>query len=244
MNVTHVVVNADDFGQSEGVNRGVITAVREGIVTSVSLMVRWPHAPAAVESISAHQHVSVGLHLDLGEWFYDRGWYPRYEVVKVDDATAEAEVGRQVDRFIDLVGRAPSHIDSHQHVHRHEPVRSQVLKAAKELDVPVREVADPAAYVGGFYGQNDKGESHPELISPAALISLIHGLGPGWYEIGCHPGDGSDRGTTYGKEREIETATLCDPRVAAAVADSNIHIISRTEVGSCSACASIAVTTP
>jgi predicted glycoside hydrolase/deacetylase ChbG (UPF0249 family) len=42
-----LIVNADDFGQSAGVNRGVIEAHENGIVTSASLMVRWPDAADA-----------------------------------------------------------------------------------------------------------------------------------------------------------------------------------------------------
>ena len=37
-----LIVNADDFGQSTGVNQGIITAYEQGIVTSASLLVRWP----------------------------------------------------------------------------------------------------------------------------------------------------------------------------------------------------------
>ena len=40
-----VIVNADDFGQSAGINRGIVEAHERGIVTSASLMVRWPAAP-------------------------------------------------------------------------------------------------------------------------------------------------------------------------------------------------------
>ena len=42
-----LIVNADDFGQTAGVNRGVIEAHDRGIVTSASLMVRWPAAAEA-----------------------------------------------------------------------------------------------------------------------------------------------------------------------------------------------------
>jgi len=47
----YLIVNADDFGQSQGVNRGVIAAHEHGIVTSASLMVRWP---AAIEAAAIH----------------------------------------------------------------------------------------------------------------------------------------------------------------------------------------------
>ena len=63
-----LIVNADDFGQSAGVNRGVAMAHEQGIVTSASLMVRWPAATGAAAFGRAHPGLSVGLHVDLGEW--------------------------------------------------------------------------------------------------------------------------------------------------------------------------------
>ena len=42
-----LIMNADDFGISPGVNAGIIEAHERGIVTSASLMVRWPDAVAA-----------------------------------------------------------------------------------------------------------------------------------------------------------------------------------------------------
>ena len=48
----HLIVNADDFGQSAGINRGIIEAHEHGIVTSTSLMVRWPAAGARWGSAS------------------------------------------------------------------------------------------------------------------------------------------------------------------------------------------------
>ena len=46
----YLVVNADDFGRSEGVNRGILRAHERGIVTSTSLMVRWPAAEHAARA--------------------------------------------------------------------------------------------------------------------------------------------------------------------------------------------------
>jgi predicted glycoside hydrolase/deacetylase ChbG (UPF0249 family) len=45
----YLIVNADDFGQSAGINRGIIAAHEQGMVTSASLMVRWPAAHEAAD---------------------------------------------------------------------------------------------------------------------------------------------------------------------------------------------------
>ena len=60
----YLIVNADDFGQSDGVNRGIVRAHEGGIVTSASLMVRWPAAEEAAACARTHLRLSVGLHLD------------------------------------------------------------------------------------------------------------------------------------------------------------------------------------
>src|SRR5215210_6058372 len=93
-----LIVNADDFGQSPGVNRGVIAAHERGIVTSASLMVRWPAAAEAAAYARARPGLSVGLHVDLGEWVYrDGAWAARYEVARADDrAAVAAELARQL----------------------------------------------------------------------------------------------------------------------------------------------------
>src|SRR5260370_41814291 len=131
----YVIVNADDFGQSSAVKRGVTHAYEHGMVTSGSLMVRWPAAGEAAEFARNHPSLSLGLHIEFGEWVYrDENWVPVYNVVLLDDGTAlRNEVSRQLAVFRTLTGRNPSHIDSHQHAHLHEPARSVVLEAALPL---------------------------------------------------------------------------------------------------------------
>ena len=149
-NKRYLIVNADDFGLSAGVNRGIIRAHEEGILTSASLMVRYPAAAEAAHYALQHPRLSVGLHLDLAEWVYRNDeWVARYEVVPPDDEKAVAgEVTRQLEAFRRLLGRDPSHIDSHQHVHRNEPARSVVSQVAQRLAVPLRSVspADPVLW--------------------------------------------------------------------------------------------------
>lgn len=221
-----LVINADDFGRSPGITRGVLRAHTEGVVTSTSLMVRYgPDSETAAEAAAAHPALDVGLHLDLAEWaFRDGEWRCRYRVVDTDDATAvQAELEAQLARFRQLLGRNPTHLDSHQHVHRDEPVRAVVARAGRILGVPVRH-ASRAKYCGAFYGQGRHGAPLPDGITPAALAGLVHGLAPGTTELACHPAAAIDVDTDYAAERLAELEALCAPSVRAAVTDAGIRL--------------------
>src|SRR4030095_13514904 len=103
-----------------------VRAHETGIVTSASLMVRLPAARDAADYARRRPQLSVGLHLDMGEWVYEGcQWRKLYEVVNVDDAAAvRAEAERQAELFLQLLGRPPTHVDSHQHPHRSDPLTS------------------------------------------------------------------------------------------------------------------------
>jgi predicted glycoside hydrolase/deacetylase ChbG (UPF0249 family) len=220
-----LIVNADDFGLSRGVNRGVAMAHEQGIVTSASMMVRGSAAGDAATIARRLPRLSVGLHVDLGEWEYaDRSWRAVYEVVPSDDRTAvEAELQRQLDRFHTLVGRGPTHLDSHQHVHRDEPVRSVLMGACAALDVPLR-AESGIRYCGEFYGQTGTGEPIPGAVDAASLVTLVQRLPEGLVELGCHPAASRDASSTYRDERVAELAALCDARVRRAIDTEEIEL--------------------
>ena len=222
-----LIVNADDFGRSAAINRGIIATVEQGIVTSTSLMVRWPSSADAAAYARDRRDVGVGLHIDLGEWVYRKGnWEPSYRVVPGTDARAVAEeVERQLRTFQTLVGRNPTHLDSHQHVHRNEPTRAAVIEFGRRLGVPVRHFSPAVRYCGAFYGQTDEGEALPDAVSVDALIRILKRLAPGISELCCHPGAG-DRETPYGRERDWEATTLCDSRVRDAIVGEGIRLCS------------------
>lgn len=188
-----LIVNADDLGLSEAVNEGVFAAHEEGIVTSASLMVGRPAASAAVAKLGEDPSLAVGLHLELGE-----------------------EFRRQLDRFRELVGCDPTHLDSHKHVHEAEPVVAVAEALAAELGVPLRNRA--IRYEGSFYGR--------DAISPEHLMELIRALPPGWTEIGCHPAAGPVPTSSYDAERQIELETLRDPRVKNLLNVSDVRLCS------------------
>jgi chitin disaccharide deacetylase len=212
--VRELVVNADDFGLSPGVNRGIVRAHLEGIVTSASLMVRQPAAEDAAELVRELPRMGIGLHVDLAEWVArPSGWEPLYAFVDDRDGSAVArEVERQLVLFENLVGRPPDHLDSHQHAHRSEPLRSILGRVANELRVPLR-FHSRFSYFGGFYGQAREGRPLPDAISPRALRTAIAELPEGAIELCCHPAAQLDFESSYGRERLQELETLCDPTV-------------------------------
>ena len=223
-----LIVNADDFGQSAGINRGIIEAHEHGIVTSASLMVRWPAAAAAAAYARSRPALSVGLHVDLGEWTYRRGaWMALYERVDLADSDAvDREVGAQLERCRDLLGSNPTHLDSHQHVHRRAPARAILQRLTEQLDVPLRDFSPSVRHCGDFYGQGARGESMPHLIAPSALIALLRRLPHGVTELGCHPGYADDLDTMYRDERAVELHALCDRGIRRIIADEEISLVS------------------
>jgi predicted glycoside hydrolase/deacetylase ChbG (UPF0249 family) len=101
----------------------------------------------------------------------------------------ELEVSRQLEAFQDLLGKDPAHINSHQHVHMHEPVRSITLQVCQRLGISLRNLSPELHYFTRFYGQTVKGLPLPTHISLEWLVEILSTLLPtGWTVLTCHPG--------------------------------------------------------
>jgi predicted glycoside hydrolase/deacetylase ChbG (UPF0249 family) len=206
-------------------------AHERGIVTSASLMVRWPSSMEAADYARSHMQLSLGLHVDFGEWTYRNDtWVAVYQVIPTDDADAAArELALQLECFRHLVGTDPTHLDSHQHVHRTNPLRSVFVDCARQLGIPLRDADPGIRYDGSFYGQSGRGCPVPEAITVEALVRLIEDLPPGVTELGCHPGERDDTlDSMYSTERVAELKVLCDPRVRAAIRQCGVRLVNRT----------------
>jgi predicted glycoside hydrolase/deacetylase ChbG (UPF0249 family) len=230
----YLVVNADDFGLSESVNAGTARAHEHGIVTAATMMVRGHAAQEAADYARRTPSLSVGLHVDLAEWEYQDGqWHARYTVVdSADEDAVREEVNRQLASFRTLLGRDPSHLDSHQHVHREPPVAGVLRRLGAKLGVPVRHQAKDIAYRGDFYGQTGRGDPYPAAITVEALLQVLRTLPPGVTELGCHPGlADAELDNVYRDERPVEVEVLCDPRVRTMVDDVGIRLVSFDDLG-------------
>ncbi len=112
---TRLVLNADDFGRSRSINRAVIRAHLEGVLTSASLMVTGDAADEAVVLARRNPALAVGLHLVLA------GSHPaaagaRYVLSRAARADLAREVATQFDLFA-ATGLPLDHVNGHMHLH-------------------------------------------------------------------------------------------------------------------------------
>ena len=241
-----LIVNADDYGLTAGVSRGILDAHRRGIVTSTTLLVNRPVDPALIEALKS-SGLGVGLHMNLtlgppvaparrvaslvdGEGRFVRDAREAAQRARKDEA--RIELGMQIDEFRRVVGRFPTHLDSHHHVGRHEPILELVLDFARAIKVPVRtqdpEVRAMARKVALKTPDHFMGESGPDAYwSSERVLAHLRELPGGVTEFMTHPGyyDDDLSYSRYGRQRETEMTGLTDPRARALIEQEGIRLI-------------------
>lgn len=191
-----LVVTADDFGISPGVNRGIVVAHRRGLVTSTSLMPNLPAAEDALARAAECPSLGLGLHLtltagrplsppDMVPTLVDRsGRFPvlgallaRLSTGRVRRAELEREVEAQITWLLERKVR-PDHLDAHHHVHVHPRVADLALELAARYAIPYVRCPDE-----GLSWPAPR-EAHAKDLARAAIIWLFarrlrSRLGPG-----------------------------------------------------------------
>jgi predicted glycoside hydrolase/deacetylase ChbG (UPF0249 family) len=227
-----LLFNADDFGQSPGINQGIIRSFENGLVLNTSLMTRYKYSEPATEYAKSNPRLDVGLHIDLGEWkLSNNEWIAVYEVVPMNNTEKiKTEIYWQIEKFIKLMGVPPTHLDSHQHTHLRKHILPIVQNFAAELNIPLRSCTNSIKYCGKFYGQTNECITDLDMITTSALKVIIDDLEPGITEVACHPALETDIETMYMHERILELQTLCDPTIIDYLASKNIIISTFTAV--------------
>lgn len=168
-----LIVNADDFGLAESINRGIIKGYKDGFITSTSLMCSAPAFKDAVVLAQAHPGLGVGIHLTLvGDvapvlppeqvptLVDDKGVFPENYVLFVKKLytggiklpEVKAELTAQIGRGL-ATGLHFTHLDSHQHLHVLPGVSSVVLQLCREYKFKaVRIPGEAYLWNGGFDG--------------------------------------------------------------------------------------------
>ncbi len=244
--VRHLIVNADDFGLTAGVSRGILQAHRHGVVTSTTALVNLGPQPELDAEAAGAPDLGLGLHLNLtwgtpvsppaavpslvdAEGRLGRDPERLQTVASLDDLRRETEA--QLEAFHRRFGRAPTHLDSHHHVHRLPRVREVVLELALTARLPLRSpdpgLRDGLRRHGILTPDHFLGDAGAEPYwTTERLLDTLAGLPLGVTELMCHPGyfDAALAFSRYGRQREVELAALCDPEVRATVERLDIRL--------------------
>lgn len=150
-----LIVNADDFGLTRGVNRAIIEGHQRGIVTSATLMANSAAFDDAVRLAKENPKLGVGCHVTLmdgepllppsqassllrdGREFHRtiKDFAPRALLGRFRSDQVEAEATAQF-RKIQQAGITLSHFDAHKHAHMFPSVAEPLLRAAKACGIP------------------------------------------------------------------------------------------------------------
>ena len=210
-----LVVNADDFGFTRDVNRGIVEAHRNGILTATTLMAVGDAFDDAVRLARENPRLDVGCHLVL----VGSPGFPQTVpqlILAVRGLPVYDLLRAQVRKIVDA-GVEPTHLDTHKHTHLLPPVLDAVARISEEFKIPwVRRPFDFPMEAGGIGWTKRavskafgvvRGRFEPALsrhrcrstdhfagfritgnYDAEYLQKLIHELPEGSTEFMCHPG--------------------------------------------------------
>lgn len=207
--MSYLIINADDFGYSPGVNRGIIKAHTEGIVTSTSVMVDSIAASEAGE-LKAFDRLSVGLHF-----------------VPNNTVDLDIELDRQLSKFVSIVGNNPTHIDIHKVKHDDIALKERIIAYAQSHYLKAR-YAEGAKYINSFFGPHANGYVSIEQLKK----SLAEATAP-INELMCHVGYADEyliNNSSYSATRELELETICSAEAKDLIAKSGLELINWSQV--------------
>ena len=186
-----LILNADDFGLTRGVNEGIIRAHREGVLTSATLMACGPAFDHAVELAKQNPRLGIGCHLVL---VGGRAVAPAEEISSLasKDGRLPESLGsfvtrlssgiirpKEIDRElraqilkIRAAGIEPTHLDTHKHTHAHPAVMAALGRGARELGI--RRVRKPMENLQDSW-ESSRGENSAilkELLAAAAARAV------------------------------------------------------------------------
>lgn len=219
-----LIINADDLGYDPAVTRGIVQAMREGIVTSATLMV---NTPFSEDAAAQARGLPIGLHLNLARYppvsnavprnLLEEGVFREPRAGELPASVVREEALAQLDRLAELMGQPATHLDVHKHLHRHPNVLEGLAAAAHLRGVPVRAIDDGMRATLGKAGVRTTdhfiGDAEAEPYWTAGrLRQSLEELPEGITELMCHPGYTPEAiQSGYAAQREVELRTFLDP---------------------------------
>jgi hopanoid biosynthesis associated protein HpnK len=183
-----LIVNADDFGLTDGVNRAILEGHNNGIITSTTLMANGMAFDSAVAASSTTPALGVGVHLNLTQGrpvtpasqvpsivTSDGSLYPGPGILarqilsrRVKAGDVETELRSQIEKVASS-GIRITHLDSHKHIHLLPPVFNVVVKLAREYGIDC--IRCPIEHAPGALGPLLSGQSGWPRMARQYLLS-------------------------------------------------------------------------
>jgi hopanoid biosynthesis associated protein HpnK len=167
--VRRLIVNADDFGLTAGVNRAIVEGNRQGVITSATLMANAQASEAAIDLARAQPGLKTGCHVVLIDGVPLSANLPSltngsarfrnslkgFAMAAVRKQIAAGEIEREVEAQIQRIqssGITLTHVDSHKHTHMFPHVLRPLLRAARACGIrAVRNPFEPMrSWAGGM----------------------------------------------------------------------------------------------
>lgn len=242
-----LIVNADDFGLSRGQNYGIIEACRRGIVTSTTALVNGEAVEHAAQLSRDVPALGVGMHFvltlgmplspmpgltrdgQLGKWIWELA---EQDALPLEDITRELDC--QFNRFVDVFGKEPTHIDSHHHVHMIPAIFPLVAEFARRKGVAMRVDRDVQALHGlSFFSvpttDGFSSAFYGEGIDEALFLKVLDdsaARGERSVEVMAHPAfvDNTVRKSAYCWPRLAELDVLTSASLKYAIAERGYRL--------------------
>lgn len=267
----YMILNSDDFGISAGVNKGIIEAHQNGILSSTCTMVNMPSAQDGIQKAQASSpKLGIGLHLTLSygkpvsnphavpSLLYEDDQFPQTfehlmeKLPTYSDTDLECEIQAQFDRFVEIAGCLPTHIDSHHRAAYLHPASFETMcSLCTEHNIPMRRplwLDDTSLYDSA--PTNTDGTLVEELRAiyekygsprcPDALKdtfqweqgsrlelfqSVISSVEVGYTEVICHVGYAQGLQEAYNLPREDELKAVTHTDLQKILSENNIELI-------------------
>ena len=216
-----LIINADDFGYSPGINLGIAAAHQNGMLTSTTMMANMPGFDHGVELAKQNPDLGIGVHLTLtcgkpllsdvtslmeNNAFRKISFYEKDFSIDTEELYREWEA--QIKKII-AAGIQPTHLDSHHHVNRISPMKEVFVELAQKYKLPVRnnfEVPKTLKTVNRFFTEFDSLSQSKEIWKEMTIQNLIQDCQEyGTVEVMCHPG--------YLDHIVVASSSLLDSRV-------------------------------
>ncbi len=148
-----LIINADDFGLSKSISDGIIKGIKDGYITSTSVMANMKYAEYAIKNALENNISCIGLHINFTKGkpiipnpnLTDNngvflGRTSQIENIKLTYEDAYNEIKAQID-IIDKYSNGKfkiDHIDAHHFVSLNINIRNAIIDIAKEYNIPIR----------------------------------------------------------------------------------------------------------